>query len=115
MDAGKAIELHREIGELLAQDGMKTDPGLRKRAVGLGRALALALDEPANAATELMVQVCSSRNLGAWRSDSRQPYVTMSARIAVDMGLFPHIVQQQDGITTARLAELTGAEELLIC
>lgn len=39
--------------------------------------------------------------------------IAVSARVAVDLKLFQHIVQEGP-ITSARLAELSGAEELLI-
>ena len=38
----------------------------------------------------------------------------MAARVAVDMELFAHI-EKRGPITAAQLAELTDAEELLIC
>lgn len=39
--------------------------------------------------------------------------IAVSARIAVDLKLFEHIVQEGP-VTSTRLAELSGAEELLI-
>jgi hypothetical protein len=38
----------------------------------------------------------------------------MSARIAVDLGLFNHLVDGKKPLTTADLASLSGAEELFI-
>lgn len=39
--------------------------------------------------------------------------IAVSARIAVDLNLFEHVVKEGP-ITSLRLAELSGAEELLI-
>ncbi len=38
----------------------------------------------------------------------------MSARIAVDLNLFAHIISHEGAITAAQLASVSGGEELLI-
>ena len=47
-------------------------------------------------------------------SDFFQPFIPMSAKIAVDLKLFEYLVAKNGPVTVTELATLSGAEELLI-
>jgi hypothetical protein len=44
-----------------------------------------------------------------------KPYVSIAARIAVDLDLFKHIVEHPHGVTSQKLASVTEGDEVLIC
>jgi hypothetical protein len=44
-----------------------------------------------------------------------QPYISIAARIAVDLDLFKHITTGYSTVTSSQLASASGGEELLIC
>ncbi|KAI1307476.1 putative O-methyltransferase [Xylaria venustula] len=70
----------------------------QKDALALAHQLVTALDEPENTAVGLIFS----------------PFVSVAARIAVQLNLFEHISNCQDGISSDKLASLSEAEELLI-
>ncbi|PGH29242.1 hypothetical protein GX50_08005 [[Emmonsia] crescens] len=69
----------------------------RREALQIVKTLKVQLEQPENVAVDLAFS----------------PMIAVSARIAVDLKLFEHIVQEGP-VTSTRLAELSGAEELLI-
>ncbi|OAX79907.1 hypothetical protein ACJ72_05771 [Emergomyces africanus] len=69
----------------------------RREALQIAKTLKVELEQPENVAVDLAFS----------------PMIAVSARIAVDLNLFGHIVQEGP-VTSARLAELSGADELLI-
>ncbi|EER39493.1 sterigmatocystin 8-O-methyltransferase [Histoplasma capsulatum H143] len=69
----------------------------RREALQIVKTLRIQLEQPENVAVDMAFS----------------PMIAVSARVAVDLKLFQHIVQEGP-ITSARLAELSGAEELLI-
>ncbi|RAL11829.1 putative O-methyltransferase [Aspergillus homomorphus CBS 101889] len=74
------------------------DVDARKEALQLSKALTVQLEQPENIAVDMAFA----------------PMIATSARIAVDLNLFAHIAQAKEPITAAKLAALSGAEELLI-
>ncbi|KKZ65436.1 hypothetical protein EMCG_08735 [[Emmonsia] crescens] len=75
----------------------RDDLEARREALQIVKTLKVQLEEPENVAVDLAFS----------------PMIAVSARIAVDLKLFEHIVQEGP-VTSTRLAELSGAEELLI-
>ncbi|KLJ08368.1 hypothetical protein EMPG_16199 [Blastomyces silverae] len=69
----------------------------KRKALQIVKTLRVQLEQPENVAVDLAFS----------------PMIAVSARIAVNLKLFKHIVQEGP-VTSARLAELSGAEELLI-
>lgn len=55
----KAAALLRSLDEVLSKHSLQDNISARKKAIGLSRALTLALDEPANTAIELIFSVSS--------------------------------------------------------
>ncbi|KAK2879395.1 hypothetical protein FQN49_000913 [Arthroderma sp. PD_2] len=73
------------------------DHEAKRECLRISRALTAQLEQPENVAVDMAFS----------------PMIAISARIAVDLDLFGHIVKNGP-VTSARLAELSGAEELLI-
>ncbi|KAF2871891.1 O-methyltransferase-domain-containing protein [Massariosphaeria phaeospora] len=88
------------LSKLQATDAkaLENDSAARHELLQLSRNLTAALENPVDRATDLVFK----------------PYTTVAARIAVDLNLFQHICDHVDGITSQKLAELTGADEVLI-
>ncbi|TVY84480.1 hypothetical protein LSUE1_G000772 [Lachnellula suecica] len=86
------------LAEILLKGSVKEDHNARKEALRLSKALTMALEEPVNAAVDMMFAA----------------FAPMSARIAVDLKLFELISSHEGLITAAQLAALSGGEELLI-
>ncbi|KUI54615.1 Demethylsterigmatocystin 6-O-methyltransferase [Cytospora mali] len=70
----------------------------RNEALQLSRKLTASLEKPANVAVDLAFS----------------PFLSVAARIAVDLGLFKHIVDHDGPVTSEELASMSGGEELLI-
>jgi len=45
----------------------------------------------------------------------KQPYMSIAARIAVDLDLFNHIASSPRAATSSQLASASGGNEVLIC
>ncbi|KAF3484260.1 uncharacterized protein GIQ15_03584 [Arthroderma uncinatum] len=73
------------------------DHEAKTECLQLSKKLTAQLEQPENVAVDMAFS----------------PMIAVSARIAVDLNLFEHIVKEGP-VTSARLAELSGAEELLI-
>ncbi|TVY16828.1 O-methyltransferase asqD [Lachnellula arida] len=84
--------------DVLKSQLITEDQDAKKEALMLSRKLTVTLNEPANTAVELAFS----------------PFIPMSAKIAVDLKLFDHIVAKNGPITAIELATLSGAKELLI-
>ncbi|PVI03456.1 sterigmatocystin 8-O-methyltransferase [Periconia macrospinosa] len=74
------------------------DAAAKKELLHVAKKLTAVLEGPVNRATDLVFK----------------PYTTIAARIAVDLNLFHHISSAPGGTTSKQLADLTGADELLI-
>ncbi|KAL9112043.1 MAG: hypothetical protein Q9227_003663 [Pyrenula ochraceoflavens] len=94
---GNPLESIQELSKIASNGSIENDPMARKEALKLSRNITNCLEDPFGRAVEL----CFS------------PMLAMSARVAVDIDLFSHI-ERSSPTTSARLAERTGAEELLI-
>ncbi|KAK5994190.1 O-methyltransferase asqD [Cladobotryum mycophilum] len=86
------------IDQLCDLKGKLDDPNARQKALQLSRALATGLEDPVNVAIDRIFA----------------PFISVAARIAVDLGLFKHIANHGSPITSKELAKLSGGEELLI-
>ncbi|KAI1352909.1 putative O-methyltransferase [Xylaria sp. FL0043] len=73
-------------------------PNDRKEALDLARQLVTALEQPENTAVDLAFS----------------PFVAIAARVAVQLDLFEHISNSNQGVRSDELASLSGGEELLI-
>ncbi|KAL4869529.1 hypothetical protein BDV12DRAFT_208378 [Aspergillus spectabilis] len=73
------------------------DHDAKRECLRISKALTAQLDQPENVAIDMAFS----------------PMIAVSARIAVDLNLFEHIVQHGP-VTSEALARLSGAEELLI-
>ncbi|KAI1262685.1 sterigmatocystin 8-O-methyltransferase [Xylariaceae sp. FL1019] len=71
---------------------------IRNEAVQLSRQLTASLSRPEDVAADLIFS----------------PFVPVAAKIAIEMNLLQPMVKQDGAITSAELADATGAEELLI-
>ena len=45
----------------------------------------------------------------------QQPYISIAARIAVDLDLFKHIASSPSAVTSSQLARASGGDQTLIC
>lgn len=95
------------------------DHEAKKDCLQLANALTAQLEPPEHTAIDMAFSVRTFPSfracLGLYHllTPSLQPVIATSVRLAVDMNLFEHIVR--DGpVTSARLAALSGAEELFI-
>ncbi|KAI0430917.1 sterigmatocystin 8-O-methyltransferase [Xylaria sp. FL1042] len=77
------------------------------------KSLSLKLDQEDDVKVRNEV-VQLSRQLTATLSRPEDPFVPIAIKIAVEMNIIEHIVQTSGPITSDKLAELSGAEELLI-
>ncbi|TGO29904.1 hypothetical protein BPAE_0010g00660 [Botrytis paeoniae] len=93
----EAQEILKNLGTLLSDTSYGNSPKSQQEAVRLSKALTATIEAPENVAMELAFST----------------FIPMSARIAVDLNLFEHIVEYEP-VNIAKLAELSGAEELLI-
>ncbi|KAL3476738.1 S-adenosyl-L-methionine-dependent methyltransferase [Aspergillus californicus] len=91
------LALIAELSRTTSRLGSQEDTEARKECLRLSRALTAELEQPENIAVDMAFS----------------PMIAISTRTAVDLNLFKHIVQSGP-ITSKILAELTGAEELLI-
>ncbi|PYI32665.1 putative O-methyltransferase [Aspergillus indologenus CBS 114.80] len=94
----ESLSLITQIQALASRLSNPDDVDARKQCLQLSKALTVQLEQPENIAVDMAFA----------------PMVATSARIAVDLNLFAHIVRANAPITAARLAAVSGAEELLI-
>ncbi|KAH8697431.1 putative O-methyltransferase [Talaromyces proteolyticus] len=73
------------------------DHDARKECLKLSKALTLQLEEPNNVAVDMAFS----------------PMIAVATRLAVDLDLFKYVVKEGP-VSSVRLAEISGAEELLI-
>ncbi|KAJ6035868.1 O-methyltransferase [Penicillium herquei] len=92
------LNLISQLQALASRLSNPNDLDARKEGVRVSKALTVQLEQPENIAVDMAFA----------------PMVATSARIAVDLNLFKHIVQAKEPITASSLATLSGAEELLI-
>ncbi|KAF5874092.1 putative sterigmatocystin 8-o-methyltransferase protein [Botrytis fragariae] len=93
----EAQEILKNLSTLLSDTSYGNSPKSQQEAVRLSKTLTATIEPPENVAMELAFST----------------FIPMSARIAVDLNLFEHIVKYEP-VNIAKLAELSGAEELLI-
>ncbi|KAF7901467.1 hypothetical protein EAF00_003688 [Botryotinia globosa] len=93
----EAQEILKNLSTLLSDTSYGNSPKSLQEAVRLSKALTATIEAPENVAMELAFST----------------FIPMSARIAVDLNLFEHIVKYEP-VNVAKLAELSGAEELLL-
>ncbi|PMB73925.1 Demethylsterigmatocystin 6-O-methyltransferase [Beauveria bassiana] len=93
-----SIALIEQLSKLSTQlaDGDNTEA--KNQAIQLSRQLTGSLSHPASSAVELAFA----------------PFITVAARIAIGMGLFKLIADNNGPISSKELAEKSGGEELLI-
>ncbi|EGD94657.1 hypothetical protein TESG_02165 [Trichophyton tonsurans CBS 112818] len=77
--------------------GDETDRKAKEEYLQLSKALTAQLEQPENVAVDMIFS----------------PMIAATVRIAVDLNLFSHIIKHEP-ITSTKLADLSGAEELLI-
>ncbi|KAF1738162.1 Demethylsterigmatocystin 6-O-methyltransferase [Beauveria bassiana] len=96
--ANPSIALIEQLSKLSTQlaDGENTEA--KNQAIQLSRQLTGSLSHPASSAVELAFA----------------PFITVAARIAIGMGLFKLIADNNGPISSKELAEKSGGEELLI-
>ncbi|ROV95171.1 hypothetical protein VMCG_08553 [Cytospora schulzeri] len=96
----KAIALIEQLSNLSTQMSSNGNDAesARNEALHLSRKLILSLEKPANVAVDLAFS----------------PFISVAARIAVDLGLFKYVVAHDGPVTSEELASLSGGEELLI-
>ncbi|EFR05195.1 O-methyltransferase [Nannizzia gypsea CBS 118893] len=92
-----ATVLISKLQHLASRLSSEDDREARKECLQISKALTAQLEEPENVAVDMIFS----------------PMVAVSARIAVDLNLFA-LIAKEEPVTSARLAELAGAEELLI-
>ncbi|THV44535.1 hypothetical protein BGAL_0622g00010 [Botrytis galanthina] len=93
----EAQEILKNLSTLLSDTSYGSSPKSQQEAVRLSKALTATIEAPENVAMELAFST----------------FIPMSARIAVDLNLFEHIAKYEP-VNVAKLAELSGAEELLL-
>lgn len=95
------------------------DRDARKECLQISKALTAQLEEPENVAVDMIFSVCIWCSwciymyLYGVLTRRLQPMIAVGARIAVDLNLFA-LIAKEEPVTSAKLAELSGAEELLI-
>ncbi|GBF64283.1 O-methyltransferase [Trichophyton mentagrophytes] len=95
MDSSTA--LISKLQTLASRLSNEEDRDARKECLQISKALTAQLEEPENVAVDMIFS----------------PMIAVSARIAVDLNLFA-LIAKEEPVTSAKLAELSGAEELLI-
>ncbi|ORX90665.1 putative O-methyltransferase [Clohesyomyces aquaticus] len=97
----QASDLISQLAALKASENLESDSTARNTALALSKKLPAALEGPLNQATELVFK----------------PFITVTARIAVDLNIFSLIVEEGTRdrlVSSAKLAEKNGGEEVLI-
>ncbi|KAJ6779804.1 hypothetical protein PWT90_01496 [Aphanocladium album] len=97
-ESNPSIAIIDQLSKLAPQlaDGENTEA--KNQAIALSRQLTGSLSHPASSAVELAFA----------------PFITVAARIAIGMGLFKLIAENNGPISSKKLAEKSGGEELLI-
>ncbi|KAI1176536.1 putative O-methyltransferase [Nemania sp. FL0916] len=93
-----AIALIQRLNSLVAELSSDDLSQARETALGLSRQLVITLQQPESASVELMFG----------------RVIPVAARIAIHLNLFKHISDSTSPLNSRALAELSGAEELLI-
>lgn len=92
------------------------DQAARNEALQLSKKLTSSLGHPASTAVDLAFAVrlgfCASHH--PLLLTKGQPFITVSARIAINLNLFKFIAGSDGPITSQQLAAKSGGEELLI-
>ncbi|EFQ97743.1 sterigmatocystin 8-O-methyltransferase [Nannizzia gypsea CBS 118893] len=94
---GEPAALIARLQRLASRLSDGSDQEARRECLQLSRALTAQLEQPENIAVDMAFS----------------PMVASTVRIAVDLNLFSHIVKNEP-VTSAKLAELSGADEHLI-
>ncbi|RYO90039.1 hypothetical protein DL762_002884 [Monosporascus cannonballus] len=96
--SGPTIDLIEQLSQLSSRLSSGEDTGVRKEALQLSKKLTASLEKPEDVAVALAFS----------------PVIPVTARIAVQLDLFKHIVNNGVPISSKELASLSGGEELLI-
>ncbi|OAA46423.1 O-methyltransferase, family 2 [Cordyceps fumosorosea ARSEF 2679] len=96
--ANPSIVLIEQLSKLAPQLANGDNTEAKNQAIQLSRQLTGSLSHPASTAVELAFA----------------PFVTVAARIAIGMGLFKLIANNNAPISSKQLAERSGSEEMLI-
>ncbi|KAI1346150.1 putative O-methyltransferase [Xylaria sp. FL0043] len=94
----RAIDLIEQLHSLITTLPSNSDSPVTKDALSLARQLVTALEQPENVAVELAFS----------------PFVSIAARVAVQLNLFQLVASNHGPITSTELVSLSGGEELLI-
>ncbi|KAK4496566.1 hypothetical protein PRZ48_012546 [Zasmidium cellare] len=89
--------LLKELSSIQPQT-LDNDPQARQNALSLSRKLTAALEDPTNAAVDMMFA----------------PFIPSAVRIAVELHLFESLCESESPLSTAKLGDLTGADSLLL-
>lgn len=122
----EAQKILENLSTLLSDASYGSSSKNQQEAVRLSKALTAAIEAPENVAMELAFSVrlalpgrCQAGGMRGMCDASLiilneiKTFIPMSARIAVDLNLFEHIVKYEP-VNVVKLAELSGAEELLL-
>ena len=117
-ESSPSIALIEQLSKLVPKLASGDNKEAKNQAIQLSRQLTGSLSHPASAAVELAFAVnCDETHpycLERTNSSKSQPFITVAARIAIGMGLFKLIVDNDGPISSKKLAEESGGEELLI-
>ncbi|KAM5441451.1 hypothetical protein MferCBS31731_003522 [Microsporum ferrugineum] len=94
---GEPAALIAKLQHLAPRLSDDADHEAKRECLQISRALTAQLEQPETTAVDMLFS----------------PMIAATVRIAVDLNLFSHIVKNEP-VTSAKLAELSGAEELLI-
>ncbi|KAM3153506.1 O-methyltransferase penC [Botrytis cinerea] len=122
----EAQKILENLSTLLSDASYGSSSKNQQEAVRLSKALTATIEAPENVAMELAFSVrlalpgrCQAGGMRGMCDVSLiilneiKTFIPMSARIAVDLNLFEHIVKYEP-VNVVKLAELSGAEELLL-
>ncbi|RYP04949.1 hypothetical protein DL765_009997 [Monosporascus sp. GIB2] len=96
--SGSTTDLIEQLSQLSSRLSSGEDTGARKEALQLSKRLTASLEKPEDVAVALAFS----------------PVIPVTARIAVHLDLFKHIVDYGAPVSSMELASLSGGEELLI-
>ncbi|RYP63324.1 hypothetical protein DL769_006996 [Monosporascus sp. CRB-8-3] len=101
MASSNSTDLIEQLSQLSPRLSSGEDKDARKEALQLSKKLTASLEQPEDVAVALAFSL-------------RQPIIPVTARIAIQLDLFKHIVNHGVPISSKELASLSGGEELLI-
>lgn len=117
-ESNPSIALIEQLSNLAPLLASGDNTKAKNQAIQLSRQLTGSLSHPASAAVELAfaVKCCKNHPCRAESTNmsQSQPFITVAARIAIGMGLFKLIADNQGPISSKDLAEKSSGEELLI-